>query len=189
MYYTNVTIEEQSEFYTYFMTVLNGGEPFVPGTTVVNANYIYRGAVDRDENRGAVDLALVPAANDEVTTIFTDYSMGRIYKESIAAYLFDRHSGSWRKCFLRDGGARRPAGHSGYSGRTLSRRNGAIGPTHSERGYHQSTVVWDWLCIGSGGAHCHLKAGSRTDGPVPLGDQGAFSWQTIGRDGWSGSWR
>ncbi len=87
VYYENINIETDSDFYTYFMSVLNEMEQFIPGVTVVNGNYIYRGAVDLFNDRGAIDLALVPEAVTGSESIFTDYSIGKIYEEAIAEWI------------------------------------------------------------------------------------------------------
>ncbi len=87
VYFKKLHQEENSDFYPYFMTILNNGDPYVYGSTLVNANYIYRCAVDLVADRGAVDLALVPEAIDETATIFADYSIGHIYKEAFAEYI------------------------------------------------------------------------------------------------------
>lgn len=85
--YTNVSIAEESAFYPYLMSILNGPDDFLDGHTNVAANYIYRGAVVRADNRGAVDLALVPASDNSTEDLFDTWSIAALYREAIAEWI------------------------------------------------------------------------------------------------------
>ena len=87
IYFERVDLNPDAGFYEYYMWVLNDENQYVPGETNVHANYIYRGAVQVDDDNGAVDLALVPAMNSEVQTVFDNYSIGNIYREAIAEWV------------------------------------------------------------------------------------------------------
>ncbi len=85
--YTNVAVAEGSAFYPYLMSILSGGKDFVDGETSVAANYIYRGAVVRADNRGAVDLALAPASDNSTDGLFESWSVAALYREAIAEWI------------------------------------------------------------------------------------------------------
>ncbi len=88
VFYRNIYLNGD-QFTPYLMSVLNDNEPYIPGVTRVDANYIYRGAVNVGLNVGAVDLALVPEDTEDTGTIFSLYSMATIYKEAVAAWVKD----------------------------------------------------------------------------------------------------
>jgi len=67
----------------YIMDQLYDGT-YIPGTTVINANYIYSGAVNLANGNGAVSLALVPESDNSTSEVLDNYSVGKIYKEAIA---------------------------------------------------------------------------------------------------------
>jgi len=83
IHYVQVDIETTSPFRTQFMEQL--GAPAAD----VQASYIYRGAVDVTTDHGGVSLGLVPASvgTTDTATLFTDYSIGAIYKTAIAAWI------------------------------------------------------------------------------------------------------
>ena len=83
IHYTHVNIQTDSPFYDEFMTELGQQA----GTDTVNASYIYRGSVDIDTEQGAVSLALVPEGLAGVETVFTDYSIGELYKRAISDWV------------------------------------------------------------------------------------------------------
>ncbi len=89
VYYTQVDIASHTRFYEYLMAILNDDEAFIPGTTQVNAHFIYRGAIDVAEDRGAIELALVPETNTDTTEVFSVYSIGEIYREAVADWVQD----------------------------------------------------------------------------------------------------
>ncbi|MCP4713995.1 MAG: hypothetical protein GY868_02670 [Deltaproteobacteria bacterium] len=87
VYFKNIDIEREADFYPYVMKILNDGSPYVFGRTTVTANYIYRGTVEVIPDRGAVELALTPAAQTETDYVFSDYSIGSIYREAISNWI------------------------------------------------------------------------------------------------------
>ncbi len=86
VHYTHVNLGNSTGFDDYVMAQLYDGS-YIPGTTVVNANYIYSGAVNLTNGNGAVSLALVPESDNSTSEIFDEYSIGNIYKEAIVEWI------------------------------------------------------------------------------------------------------
>jgi len=85
-YSLNVNIGRDMDFSNEVMDQLYDGE-YVPGTTVVNANYIYTAAVDLTSGNGAASVALVPETDNRTAEIFDIYSVGNIYREAVAQWI------------------------------------------------------------------------------------------------------
>lgn len=85
VFYIRVNIEENSPYRTQFMALLEGDDP-----DNIKGSYMYTAAVslaaEGTEYAGA-NLALVGESVTDNTAIFTDNSVGALYKEGIAAWL------------------------------------------------------------------------------------------------------
>ena len=89
VYYEDVDVESGA-LEQHYMDVLNNGQngAFVVDGTGVHGAYIYNGAFELlgTEDRGAVNLALVPA-NYAGADYFSAYSVGAVYRNSIGAWV------------------------------------------------------------------------------------------------------
>ncbi|MFP4362718.1 MAG: hypothetical protein ACLFR1_02485 [Spirochaetia bacterium] len=90
VYYTDVIVEEDSPYQDIFMSELDPDGTWASGDAPISAGiYTYQGAADvsdPDATSGLVNLATVPF-HYTGTDVFTQYSMGALYKRVIAEWI------------------------------------------------------------------------------------------------------
>jgi hypothetical protein len=85
IHYTQIQIEDQTAFGSYFMDELENGRT----DSNVVASYIYQGIAGTTEDQGAVSLALVPSNESDDTDVFAEHAYGEIYKRAIGNWVRD----------------------------------------------------------------------------------------------------